>query len=608
MRHELRAGPLSVALEDGTLRYVRAGGREVVRQVYVAVRDRNWGTVPPRFTMYDVRQAADGFEARLAAETAQGDIDFIWEGVVTGTADGALEFRMRGEARSDFLRNRIGFCVLHPDTLAGERVVVASEDGETEGAFPERISPHQPFFGMIALRHGVPGASGLEVEIAFEGDLFEMEDQRNWTDASFKTYCTPLSRPFPAQVRRGDVVEQVVRIRVTGADEAGAGGDASKEAPVRLRAERRTVGALPPLGLLYDAVADGPIGPDAAALLKALPIDFLYAAVSLDDAAWEAALDGAAAGAAALGLPLAIAATAAADDRAAERLAACCARLARSGTRLRAFAAFGAGAVTTAARAEAARAALDAAGCGAVPLLGGSRANYAELNRAAEAGTMPYDRLDGVCLAMNPQVHAFDRASIVETLPMQALVVANAREAAGGAPIHAGPVTFTQRVNAAATGEAGARTHDPREREPFAAAWTLGSLRRLAEAGAASIAVCDAVGESGLVATDASGAAAPTPAYRRLFAALGPYRGALLGAVQCGDASVEAIAPLSAAGMRLLVANVSDAPRAVRLEAPGAVGFAANREGAEAPVLSEADGTISFELQPYEIARFDLNY
>ena len=30
------------------------------------------------------------------------------------------------------------------------------------------------------------------------GDVFEMEDQRNWTDASFKTYCTPLRQPFPA--------------------------------------------------------------------------------------------------------------------------------------------------------------------------------------------------------------------------------------------------------------------------------------------------------------------------------------------------------------------------------------------------------------------------
>ncbi len=37
----LRAGPLSVDFEFGELRYVRLGDREVVRRIYVAVRDRN---------------------------------------------------------------------------------------------------------------------------------------------------------------------------------------------------------------------------------------------------------------------------------------------------------------------------------------------------------------------------------------------------------------------------------------------------------------------------------------------------------------------------------------------------------------------------------------
>ncbi|HZG55519.1 hypothetical protein [Paenibacillus sp.] len=601
LKQELRAGPITAVLEDGTLRWLKVGGVEVVRQVYVAVRDRNWGTVLPKFTVYDVRQEADAFfEARLSAETVRGDIDYAWDGVVTGTADGVVTFRMRGEARSDFLRNRIGFCVLHPDTLAGEPVSVTTPDGALEGAFPARISPHQPFFAIRSLRHGVPGVPGAAVEIAFEGDLFEMEDQRNWTDASFKTYCTPLSRPFPAQVRRGDVVEQSVTIRAIGATTPVGGTGAAqadggaREAPALLRAERQAVGALPPLGALYDAAEDGPIGEEAAQLLKALPIDFLYTSISLDDAdGWEAAADGAALAAATLALPLAVATTAA-SDAAAERLAACCARLAGSGAAICAFAAFGPGAVTTPAIAQAAREALAAAGLAAVPLLGGSRANYAELGRAAHAGTLPFERLDGVCFAMNPQVHAFDEASILETLPMQALAVANARELAGGAPIHAGPVTFTQRVNAAATGAVGARAHDPRERGRFAAAWTLGSIARLAAAGAASIVYGDAVGPSGLVAQGADGGPAlPSAAYRELFAALAPFRGAALGKVAGDAADVAALALLRDDRMRVLVANLSAAPREARLTALGAV----------AP--GEAN---RFRLEPYEIKPFDLAY
>ena len=42
----LRAGPLSLVYEAGDLRYVKLGDREIVRRIYVAVRDHNWGTVP----------------------------------------------------------------------------------------------------------------------------------------------------------------------------------------------------------------------------------------------------------------------------------------------------------------------------------------------------------------------------------------------------------------------------------------------------------------------------------------------------------------------------------------------------------------------------------
>ena len=56
--------------------------------------------------------------------------------------------------------------------------------------FPRDIVPHQPAYDIRAL-------SSEGVTVAFEGDAFEMEDQRNWTDASFKTYNRALADPFP---------------------------------------------------------------------------------------------------------------------------------------------------------------------------------------------------------------------------------------------------------------------------------------------------------------------------------------------------------------------------------------------------------------------------
>ena len=39
--------------------------------------------------------------------------------------------------------------------------------------------------------------------VYFEGDQFEMEDQRNWSDGSFKSYCPPQARPKPRRLEAG---------------------------------------------------------------------------------------------------------------------------------------------------------------------------------------------------------------------------------------------------------------------------------------------------------------------------------------------------------------------------------------------------------------------
>jgi len=110
----LRAGPLSVVFESGDLRYIRLGDREVVRRIYVAVRDRNWGTVPARLADVTLEEQPGRFLIRYAAEHAESPINFAWRAAIEGQPDGSLRFAMDGESHSTFLRNRIGFCVLHP--------------------------------------------------------------------------------------------------------------------------------------------------------------------------------------------------------------------------------------------------------------------------------------------------------------------------------------------------------------------------------------------------------------------------------------------------------------------------------------------------------------
>src|SRR5204862_397228 len=117
---------------------------------------------------------------------------------------------------STFRRNRLGFCVHHPlEGCLGRPCWLERPDGSVaEERFPNFIAPHQPFLDIRAMRYEV--LPGLIAEVRFSGDIFETEDQRNWSDANFKTYSTPLRLPFPVEVRAGDEIRQSVTIRFIG--------------------------------------------------------------------------------------------------------------------------------------------------------------------------------------------------------------------------------------------------------------------------------------------------------------------------------------------------------------------------------------------------------
>ena len=245
------AGPVATVFEPGGafLRYVQADGREMIRGVYAAVRDHNWGTVPMTVSDLTHRQHNDGFEVAFTAEHRQGEIEFTWAGRIVGAADGTITYTFDGRANSSFQRNRIGFCVLHARDAAGRRCRVTRVDGsQVEDHLPELISPHQPFLDMRAIEHEVD--DGLWCRVTMEGETFEMEDQRNWIDASFKTYCTPLALPFPVRVSAGDCVQQQVTITPV-AEQAPrkAVSTPTADRAVELAVDEASTHRLPRLGL-----------------------------------------------------------------------------------------------------------------------------------------------------------------------------------------------------------------------------------------------------------------------------------------------------------------------------------------------------------------------
>eukprot|EP01006_Ploeotia_vitrea_P021371 TRINITY_DN53732_c0_g1_i1.p1 TRINITY_DN53732_c0_g1~~TRINITY_DN53732_c0_g1_i1.p1 ORF type:complete len:716 (-),score=56.14 TRINITY_DN53732_c0_g1_i1:243-2390(-) len=208
--------------EAGALRNVQYGGIELIRGVDFLVRDECWGTMKTSTTNSSwMVGGEDHFQIRHEAEVDDTGLSYKLkiEGEAVGGRCGGvcLTIEAEAEATKDLITNRLGFVVLHP--LAGvvgakAKVIHASQPNvEKDFQFPSYISPSQPEFDIQEL--GWTVNPGIKVQLSFTGEVFEMEDQRNWADASLKTYCRPLSKPRPYKIAAGETIKQEILVEIT---------------------------------------------------------------------------------------------------------------------------------------------------------------------------------------------------------------------------------------------------------------------------------------------------------------------------------------------------------------------------------------------------------
>ncbi|MGF4041775.1 hypothetical protein ACX800_08885 [Paenarthrobacter nitroguajacolicus] len=457
----LNFGPWSAELQGDELLHIRHRGLPVLRGLRAVVRNHNWLTLTPGIMSSRTEVSADSLRVVLEVEWNGYAARYTGQVTILIQAEN-LTLSFNGTAVEEFTANRIGLVVLHRPDDAGRPITVTSPAGDSTAAvFPTRISAHQPFKDIAALDWE---RDHVAYRLDFDGDIFETEDQRNWTDASFKTYSTPLSKPFPVTHRPGDTVTQSIRLSarhiISVIDETrglvpelGTSADAStREEPgstTLIPAElgpllaEVTVEADPAMGLIsakkavhlaerlnlpLDAriVADTP--EEAVAVLRSLPLDRvtrlgIYSKTNhiTENNLWDA---------------------------------------------------FTAEAKELGFQGE---------------LLAGARSHFTELNRNRHSA---HQHADGVTYSITPQMHATEPGAIIDTVAMQTLTAEEALRIGNGKPLHIGPVTLAARFNAVATQrpmEEELPSQDPLQSTPFAAAWLLGSITALTSPGTGSI-------------------------------------------------------------------------------------------------------------------------
>jgi hypothetical protein len=493
----LKAGQLSMVYENGNLRNISSGNHEIIRMIYSAVRDKDWLTINPVISgeEFDIQQSS--FRIEFQCQYKSEEINFSARYLIEGHSDNSLNFSFEGEALTTFEKSRIGFCVLHPvEGCAGKSCIITHSDGNNETIkFPVYISPLQFFSDIKSMKWKIDNS---DCTLVFSGDVFETEDQRNWTDASYKTYCTPQDLPCPATVKKGEKISQRIELTTEGV----VISEKEDRDEIIITVTSDYTFPLPSIGI-GRSTRQFPLTEEEIKVLKNLKLNHYRADLYLFNDNWKQVAESAAREAGSLGCTLEVVLFF--DNNYLSQSADFIDWISFRHIEISIISLFHRNESATSEILMDNIAPLLKNALPGVSISSGTNANFAQLN-----STIPVsDYSDYICYSIHPQEHASDNTTMVENLQAQSYSVDSARQVSGGKGIWISPVNMQRRFNAnienyevPSTGNSLPPQVDSRMMSLFGACWTAGSLKYLCESGANGVTFFETAGERGIIQGD----------------------------------------------------------------------------------------------------------
>lgn len=471
----LKAGSLSCMYEMGNLRYISLGKTELVRKVYGAVRKENWTTIRYKIQNENVIINESGFTISYTA-IYSGDINLYKADYhIEGKADNSISFSMKGIALADLKKNRIGLCVLHPlKECHNRKAIVTKPDGTVyHSVFPELVSPSLPFLEMSQLQWITENS--LTVQLNFEGDIFETEDQRNWSDSSYKTYSTRSDIPIPVEVNQGDTIEQRVTIKISGI---------ASNTLTELHNETNEVKVpFPQIG--YCRSLNGPlINANTIDWITNIPFDHYRVTIGMNQSEWIRQLQDALTEAIQINTKLELVVFF--TDNFKNEIIQLVDQLTERQLLVRSILLLQQHYNISSPGLIQYLYPIIKAKLPAVKIGYGTDLIFVDVNQN-RPGQIPFDFIS---FGIHPQAHAFDNRSIIENLQNQPDIMKTAMHISAGKPVCISPITLKDRNSGA----------DERQYSSLAAFWTLISLQNFCEA--YSITFYELFGENGILLTE----------------------------------------------------------------------------------------------------------
>ena len=197
------------------IRNITYQGAQIIDLLYTAIRPWDWSTLDSDEHSEDVKVSGENCTVTIT-DTFKGSMQ--GQTVLTLRPNGrfTVDYKLTGLDHFEINRWGVCFCLHTGDWMratvkaSGSEYKLASEispqrviDGITQGLFPASNDMH-----FVA-------ADKRSLKVISTGKILEAEDQRNWTDNTYKIYSGSLAEPRPFVIEKGITWEQRVEFEVS---------------------------------------------------------------------------------------------------------------------------------------------------------------------------------------------------------------------------------------------------------------------------------------------------------------------------------------------------------------------------------------------------------
>jgi hypothetical protein len=237
-------GGFTLDLAREAIRNIRYEGVQIIDLLYTAIRPSDWSTLKSDEYAADLKISGKDYEITIT-ESFTSTLVATTKVILSAGNTFSVEYELKGLAEYSVNRWGICFCLDTADWMGAsvlssgnsysllrdispQRVV----DGVVQGLFPES---HEMQFIAADQRY---------LNVVSNGKVLEAEDQRNWTDNTYKIYSGSLKEPRPFTTSAGSSWKQKVNFEV------GVPKQNSAD-PTKILV--REIEALPSIGLQFNS-------------------------------------------------------------------------------------------------------------------------------------------------------------------------------------------------------------------------------------------------------------------------------------------------------------------------------------------------------------------